>query len=71
MGMSYIPIEKVIENIGSIYKAVNLAAKRAIELNTGSAKLVSLNSSKISTIALEEIMQRKISYKKKPGKKEE
>ncbi|MCM8765621.1 MAG: DNA-directed RNA polymerase subunit omega [Candidatus Omnitrophica bacterium] len=67
--MAYIPLEKVLKNVGSIYKAVNLASKRAIELNEGAPKLVNVNSAKLSTIALEEIMQGKIKYKK--VKKEE
>ncbi|MCM8783861.1 MAG: DNA-directed RNA polymerase subunit omega [Candidatus Omnitrophica bacterium] len=68
--MSYVPIEKILKNVGSIYKAVNLASKRAVELNEGAPKLANIESSKISTIALEEIIQGKISYKKtKQGEK--
>lgn len=67
--MSYMPIEEILKNIGSVYKAVNLASKRAKELIEGAPKLVSVNSSKISTIALEEIKQGKVNYKK--VKKEE
>jgi len=63
--MAYISIEEVIKNIGSLYKAVNVASKRAIELNEGAPKLVLENSPKISTIALLEIMQKKITYKRK------
>ncbi|MCM8778205.1 MAG: DNA-directed RNA polymerase subunit omega [Candidatus Omnitrophica bacterium] len=68
--MAYVPLEKVLKNVESIYKAVNLASKRAIELNEGAPKLVNVNSTKLSSIALEEIMQGKIKYKKikKEGK---
>lgn len=67
--MSYIPVENIIKDIGSLYKAVNLAAKRAIEMKEGAPKLVSIDSSKLSTIALEEIMQKKVNYKKIPTEK--
>jgi len=43
---------------------VILASKRALELNSGSPKLVEENSKKISTIALEEIAQGKVKMQK-------
>ena len=67
--MSYIPIGKVIGNVGSLYKAVNIASKRAIEIRDGAESLGKTSSTKLSSIALEEIMQNKVSYKKKPTKK--
>ncbi|MGE4357617.1 MAG: DNA-directed RNA polymerase subunit omega [Candidatus Omnitrophota bacterium] len=68
--MSYVPIEKVLKNVNSLYKAVNLASKRAIELNEGAPKLINVDSNKLSTIALEEIIQGRVTYKKaKKGEK--
>lgn len=67
--MSYIPREKILKNEESIYKITLLAAKRAVELNNGSQKLVETNSTKFSTIALEEIAQGKVRYKIKEEQK--
>lgn len=48
----------------SIYKLVIAAAKRALELGAGSGKLVDASpNTKLTTIALKEIMQKKVSYK--------
>ena len=48
----------------SIYKLVITAAKRALELGAGSGKLVDADpNAKLTTIALKEIMQNKVSYK--------
>lgn len=64
--MSYIPIEEVLDKTGySIYKLVVLAARRAIELNAGSPKLVETSSVKPTTISLEEIRQGRVRLKKK------
>lgn len=64
--MSYIPLEKLLGKADkSIYKLVIIASKRALELAEGQPKLVeSTNSSKPSTIALEEIAAGKIQVKK-------
>ena len=49
----------------SIYKLVILASKRALEIAEGQPKLVEANSSlKPSTIALHEIAENKVRYKK-------
>ena len=63
--MSYIPMEKLLkEKQGSIYKLVVLASRRALELGSGSQKLVDMPANaKLTSIALEEIMQDKVSYK--------
>ena len=65
--MAYIPLEELIkDNQSSIYKLVILASRRAVELGTGSEKLVSLApNAKLTSIALEEIKENKISYKVK------
>ena len=61
--MLYMPLGKIFKDGNSIYKITLIAAKRAIELNNGAAKLVDTDSKKFSTIALQEISQGKIGYK--------
>ena len=63
--MIYIPIEELTKKIGSIYKLVNVASRRAAELNAGILPLVQIESKKAATIALEEIRQDRVSYKSK------
>ncbi len=63
--MIYIPIEELTKKIGSIYKLVNIASRRAAELNAGILPLVQIESKKAATIALEEIRQNRVSYKSK------
>ena len=62
----------LLQKTDSIYKLVTLAAKRAVELNTGAGKLVENTSpnTKLSTVALKEIAEGKISLKVKEDKKE-
>lgn len=48
----------------SIYKLVNLASKRALEIAEGQPVLVKLPSLKPSTVALHEIAEGKVYYKK-------
>jgi len=51
---------------GSVYKLVILASRRAVELGTGSEKLVDAEpNTKLTSIALKEIIENKISYKTK------
>ena len=63
--MAYVPLEELMnDSQNSIYKLVILASRRAIELGTGSEKLVSMApNAKLTSIALEEIKEDKISYK--------
>lgn len=65
--MVYVPLENLLDKSGgSVYKLVILASKRALELAEGQPKLVELNSStKPSTVALHEIAEGKVQYKKK------
>lgn len=65
--MTYdIPIDELINKTGSVYKLVVLAARRAIELGDGAAKLVDAPlDAKVSTIALKEILEDKITIKDK------
>ncbi|MFH1479544.1 MAG: DNA-directed RNA polymerase subunit omega [Candidatus Omnitrophota bacterium] len=61
--MSYIPREDIVANRESIFKLTLTAAKRAVELNNGSKKLIETTSKKFSTIALEEIASGKVHYR--------
>lgn len=63
--MAYIALEELMkDNQNSIYKLVILASRRALELGTGSGKLVDTPpDAKLTTIAMEEIKENKISYK--------
>lgn len=66
MSMQEIPIDELIKKIGSIYKLAVLAARRAVELADGAAKLVDASSdARVAQIALKEIIEGKISYKEK------
>jgi DNA-directed RNA polymerase omega subunit len=64
--MGYEGREKLLDkSLGSVYKLVILASKRALEIAEGQPKLVDSNSStKPSTIALLEISAGKIVCKK-------
>lgn len=64
--MPYIALENLLDKSkGSIYKMVILAAKRALEIAEGQPALVEMNSAtKPSTLALHEIAEAKIYYKK-------
>jgi DNA-directed RNA polymerase omega subunit len=69
--MPYVALEKLLDKSeASIYKLVILASKRALEIAEGQPKLVGGNSStKPSTVALYEIAEGKVQYKKvKPEK---
>lgn len=64
--MSHIPIEELLDKTGySVYKLTVLAAKRAIELNAGSPRLVETQAVKPTTIAMEEVRQGRVRLKKK------
>ncbi len=60
-----IPLEKLLDKCGnSIYKLVNLAAKRAVEISEGQPRLVNADTTdKPSTVALREIAEGKIRLK--------
>lgn len=65
--MAQVPIEELLKRCGSAYKLVLLAAKRAKELADGSPTLVESQSRKVTTLALEEILQGKVLYKEEEG----
>ncbi len=64
--MEYMEREKLLgQSGGSIYKLVNLAGRRALEIAEGQPKLVHVNADvKPSTVALYEIAAGKIQAKK-------
>ena len=62
--MERISPDELLKKTGSVYKLCNLAALRAIELNSGMKKLVdALPTEKITTIAIREIMEGKVRIK--------
>ena len=62
----YVPLEKLFEKTGSMYKLVILAARRALELNDGAPSLMGVDSKKKAPlVALEEIVAGKIAIKPK------
>ena len=61
--MAKTPVEELLKQCPSIYKLVVVAAKRAKELAEGAPKLIESDVKKITSIALEEIRQRKVMYK--------
>ena len=61
--MAQPPIEELLKRCGSIYRLVILAAKRAKEVAEGSPPLVEIQQRKVTSIALEEILQGKVLYK--------
>jgi DNA-directed RNA polymerase omega subunit len=59
-----LPIEKLLAKTGSVYKLVILASRRAAELNAGAPALIETPKEKrVSTVALEEILQDKVGIK--------
>ncbi len=68
--MGYVDRVKLLQKSeGSIYKLVNLAAKRALEIADGQPKLVEMDMSiKPSTIALHEIAGGKVQVGKEKKK---
>ena len=70
---SVVPVEKLYERTGSMYKLVIIAAKRALELSEGSPKLVEGigGKEKPAVTALREIAAGRVGYRlKKQGKEE-
>lgn len=64
-----IPMEKLLEKGGSVYKLVIVASKRALELSEGSPKLVTGGGKEKPALgALREIAEGKIGVRIKKGK---
>jgi DNA-directed RNA polymerase omega subunit len=68
--MAYMALEKLLDKSNeSIYKLVILASKRALELAEGQPKMVNASAAiKPSTVALQEISEGKVEYKKAKAK---
>lgn len=68
--MGYVDRERLLDKSeGSIYKLVNVAAKRALEIAEGQPKLVNVDIAlKPSTVALYEIAEGDVQAKKIKGK---
>jgi DNA-directed RNA polymerase omega subunit len=63
--MKQVPMDLLLSKTGSLYKLCNMAAVRAIELNSGAKKLVDADpKEKVTTTAIREIMEDKVSLKK-------
>lgn len=64
--MKHVPLEKLLDKSGdSVYKLVNLASKRALEIAEGQPKMVEADPAlKPSTVALLEIADKKVQHKK-------
>jgi len=60
--MAYVPIEDLMEHVDSKYRLVIVGAKRAKQLNRGSAPLVQARSVKPTYQALEEVATGKLGY---------
>ena len=60
--MAQVEMEKLLRRCGSVYRLVILAAKRAKEVAEGSPALVNTSQRKVTTVALEEIVQGKVLY---------
>jgi DNA-directed RNA polymerase omega subunit len=62
--MKNIGRDELMEKIGSVYKLCNLAALRAMELNSGMKKLVDADpDEKLTTVAIKEIAADKVKLK--------
>ena len=56
--------DELLTKVGSVYKLCNLAALRAMELNSGMKKLVDAEpKEKVTTIAIKEIAEDKVKLK--------
>ena len=68
--MEYVSVERLMEGKGnSIYKLVIAASRRALELGSGSEKLVDCEpNTKPTSVALKEIKEQKVDYKDIKGK---
>ena len=62
-----VAIEDLLKRSGSVYKLVILAAERAKEIAQGAPPLVETGHRKVTSIALEEILQGKVLFKREEG----
>lgn len=69
--MAKIPRQELLNKATSLFKLCNMAAMRAIELNSGMKKLVDSDPrEKVTTTAIREIAAGKVKFKE-TGKREE
>ena len=61
--MAQVAIEELLRQCNSVYKLVLLAAKRAKEVSEGSPTLIDTHHRKVTSVALEEILQGRVLYK--------
>ena len=61
--MAQVAIEELLRQCNSVYKLVLLAAKRAKEVSEGSPALIDTHHRKVTSVALEEILQGRVLYK--------
>jgi len=65
--MTYVPLEKLLaKKDASVFKTALLAAQRANELACGAQPLTQASTTKVSTIALEEIAHNRVWYVEEP-----
>ncbi|MBN1587364.1 MAG: DNA-directed RNA polymerase subunit omega [Candidatus Omnitrophica bacterium] len=60
--MSYLPIDELMDKMGSAYKMVILASRRVSALGSGAPPLVESKGKKSSVVVIEEILQDKIMW---------
>ena len=60
-------LESLMKKVDSKYTLVTLAAKRARELTDGDEPIVDVETTRVVSIAMEEIDQGKITYEKPQG----
>lgn len=62
-----IPIEKIVDRNKSLFTMVLAVARRANDISAGSSPLVKGGSKKVSTIALEEFKEGKVTFSETPS----
>jgi DNA-directed RNA polymerase subunit omega len=60
--MAQVAIEALLKRCGSVYKLTILAAQRAKELADGAPPLVETPQKKVTSIALDEILEGRVLY---------
>jgi len=64
--MKEVPLEILLQKIPSLFKLSNLAALRAMELNSGMKRLVETDPhEKVTTVAIREIANEKVKLKQR------
>jgi DNA-directed RNA polymerase omega subunit len=69
LGQSGIPLEALYDKTHSLYKLVVLVSRRATELNSGAVALTKQQSDNVIGMALQEVVDGKISWVKDKSKK--